>query len=175
MADSYNGIALPSSGTKITYDGKFIIPDNPIIPFIEGDGTGRDIWKASVRVFDAAVEIAYNGKRRVCVVRGVRRREGHGPLQDVAAGRHGRGLPRSACRHQGPADHAHRRRHSLAECRAAADSRSLCLRAPGEVLRGHPFAGKEPAPHEHGDLSARTRKTFMPASSGKREHRRRKS
>ena len=41
------------------------MPDNPIIPFIEGDGTGRDIWKASVRVFDAAVEKAYEGKRRV--------------------------------------------------------------------------------------------------------------
>ena len=65
MAASYNGIPLPSSGSKITYDGKFVIPDNPIIPFIEGDGTGRDIWKASVRVFDAAVEIAYGGKRRV--------------------------------------------------------------------------------------------------------------
>ena len=65
MASSYNGIPLPSSGSKITYDGKFVIPDNPIIPFIEGDGTGRDIWKASVRVFDAAVEIAYGGKRRV--------------------------------------------------------------------------------------------------------------
>lgn len=65
MAASFNGIPLPSSGAKITYDGKFNIPDNPIIPFIEGDGTGRDIWKASVRVFDAAVELAYGGKRRV--------------------------------------------------------------------------------------------------------------
>jgi len=66
VAASYNGISLPTSGTKITYeDGKLVIPDKPIIPFIEGDGTGRDIWKASVRVFDAAVEIAYNGKRRV--------------------------------------------------------------------------------------------------------------
>ncbi len=42
-----------------------IVPDFPVIPFIEGDGTGRDIWKASVRVFDAAVEKAYNGKRKV--------------------------------------------------------------------------------------------------------------
>src|ERR1035441_1778508 len=65
VAASYNEIPLPSCGTKITYEnGKLVIPDNPIIPFIEGDGTGRDIWKASVRVFDAAVEIAYNGKRR---------------------------------------------------------------------------------------------------------------
>lgn len=66
MAASYNGIPLPSSGTKITFEnGKLVIPDNPIIPFIEGDGTGRDIWKASVRVFDGAVEKAYGNKRRV--------------------------------------------------------------------------------------------------------------
>ena len=66
MASSFNAIPLPSSGTKITYEnGKLVIPDRPIIPFIEGDGTGRDIWKASVRVFDAAVERAYGGKRRV--------------------------------------------------------------------------------------------------------------
>jgi hypothetical protein len=51
---------------KIEYsNGKYRVPDHPIIPFIEGDGTGRDIWKASVRVFDAAVEKAYNGKRSV--------------------------------------------------------------------------------------------------------------
>jgi isocitrate dehydrogenase len=46
-------------------DGKLIVPDHPIVPFIEGDGTGPDIWKASVRVFDAAVKKAYNGKRKV--------------------------------------------------------------------------------------------------------------
>jgi isocitrate dehydrogenase len=40
------------------------VPDNPIIPFIEGDGTGRDIWRASARVFEAAVEKAYKGKRK---------------------------------------------------------------------------------------------------------------
>ncbi len=49
---------------KLT-NGKLIVPENPIIPFIEGDGTGRDIWNASVRVFDAAVEKAYKGKRKV--------------------------------------------------------------------------------------------------------------
>ena len=48
---------------KITLkDGKLIVPENPIIPFIEGDGTGPDIWKASVRVFDAAVSQSYKGK-----------------------------------------------------------------------------------------------------------------
>jgi isocitrate dehydrogenase len=66
MADSFNGVQVPSNGAEITYvGGKYKIPDNPIVPFIEGDGTGRDIWKASVRVFDAAVEKAYGGKRRV--------------------------------------------------------------------------------------------------------------
>jgi isocitrate dehydrogenase len=66
MADSYNGVSVPSNGQRISYSGgKYTIPDQPIIPFIEGDGTGRDIWKASVRVFDAAVEKAYGGKRRV--------------------------------------------------------------------------------------------------------------
>ena len=54
------------TGEKITLkDGKMIVPDQPIIPFIEGDGTGPDIWNASVKVFDAAVEKAYNGKRRI--------------------------------------------------------------------------------------------------------------
>src|ERR1700728_5235080 len=66
MAGSYNGIAVPSDGKKIGYaSGKYDVPDNPIVQFIEGDGTGRDIWKASLRVFDTAVEKAYKGKRRV--------------------------------------------------------------------------------------------------------------
>jgi isocitrate dehydrogenase len=66
MKAAYNGVAVPSGGKAIDYaNGKFIVPDNPIVPFIEGDGTGRDIWKASRAVFDAAVERAYGGKRRV--------------------------------------------------------------------------------------------------------------
>ena len=66
MQESYNGIAVPKDGAEIQYaNGKYTVPDNPIIPFIEGDGTGRDIWKASQRVFDAAVEKAYGGKRSV--------------------------------------------------------------------------------------------------------------
>src|ERR1700719_5021713 len=66
MKQTYNGRAIPQDGKGIDYvGGKSVTPDNPIIPFIEGDGTGRDIWKASRRVFDAAVEMAYGGKRRV--------------------------------------------------------------------------------------------------------------
>ncbi|PYT09095.1 MAG: NADP-dependent isocitrate dehydrogenase [Acidobacteria bacterium] len=62
----FNGIEVPADGQKITVDGmKLNVPDRPIIPFIEGDGTGRDIWRASRSVFDAAVEKAYGGNRRV--------------------------------------------------------------------------------------------------------------
>ena len=66
MQTTYNGLALPTDGQPIQYaDGEFQVPDNPIIPFIEGDGTGRDIWKASQRVFDGAVAKAYGGKRAI--------------------------------------------------------------------------------------------------------------
>jgi len=66
MKPSYNQQPVPSDGQAIEFSGgRFTIPNNPIVPFIEGDGTGRDIWKASQRVFDAAVEHAYGGKRRV--------------------------------------------------------------------------------------------------------------
>ncbi len=66
MQSSYSGVALPKDGKPIEYsNGTYQVPDNPIIPYIEGDGTGRDIWRASQRVFDAAVEKAYGGKRAV--------------------------------------------------------------------------------------------------------------
>ena len=63
---AFNGVSVPAEGEAIRFtDGKIVVPDNPIIPFIEGDGTGRDIWKASQVVFDGAVKKAYGGKRRV--------------------------------------------------------------------------------------------------------------
>src|SRR5271168_4685009 len=66
MKTSYNGVSVPAEGKGIGYSGgELQVPDTPVIPFIEGDGTGRDIWKASRRVFDAAVEQAYGGKKRV--------------------------------------------------------------------------------------------------------------
>ena len=62
---TFNKLPIPSDGETIeVLNGKFVIPNNPIIPFIEGDGTGRDIWKASRQVFTAAVEAAYSGKKR---------------------------------------------------------------------------------------------------------------
>jgi isocitrate dehydrogenase len=63
---TYTFARVPSGGQRITLrDGKLQVPDAPILPFIEGDGTGRDIWRAAVRVFDAAVRNAYGDRRRV--------------------------------------------------------------------------------------------------------------
>ncbi len=64
---TYQKLSPPQAGRKITRDtsGRLLVPDDPIIPFIEGDGTGPDIWNASVRVFDAAVRQVYGGKRRI--------------------------------------------------------------------------------------------------------------
>ncbi len=62
----YKYATIPPAGERIKASGGiFNVPDNPIIPFIEGDGTGADIWRASVRVFDAAVAIAHDGKRKI--------------------------------------------------------------------------------------------------------------
>jgi isocitrate dehydrogenase len=65
MAD-YKLSTVPRNGERIEFsDGKLTVPSRPIIPFVEGDGTGPDIWRASVRVFDAAVEKAYGGEKKI--------------------------------------------------------------------------------------------------------------
>jgi isocitrate dehydrogenase len=62
----FKHLKAPRDGTPITItNGQPVVPNDPIVPFIEGDGTGPDIWRASVRVFDAAVRKAYDGKRRL--------------------------------------------------------------------------------------------------------------
>ncbi|PWV92066.1 isocitrate dehydrogenase (NADP) [Paenibacillus cellulosilyticus] len=62
----FEKFALPTEGQPITIqDSQLQVPNNPIVPFIEGDGTGRDIWRASVRVLDAAVEKAYKGEKKI--------------------------------------------------------------------------------------------------------------
>ena len=56
----------PEGGAKITIkNGKLQVPDKPIVPFIEGDGTGPDVWRATVRILDAAIEKAYGGERKI--------------------------------------------------------------------------------------------------------------
>src|SRR3954467_12141168 len=63
---NFTALTPPATGAAISRkNGKLVVPDNPIIPFIEGDGTGPDIWRASVRVFDSAVAKAYGGKKQI--------------------------------------------------------------------------------------------------------------
>jgi isocitrate dehydrogenase len=62
---NFKDVKAPAGGTISIANGKLNVPDNPVIPFIEGDGTGPDIWRASVRVFDAAVAKAYAGKKKI--------------------------------------------------------------------------------------------------------------
>src|SRR5438128_4541175 len=63
---SFKDVTPPAGGQAIsTSQGKLQVPDHPVIPFIEGDGTGPDIWRASQRVFDGAVQKAYGGKRKI--------------------------------------------------------------------------------------------------------------
>ena len=62
---TYKSVTPPAGGKISIKDGKLTVPNNPVLPFIRGDGTGADIWAASVRVFDAAVQKAYGGKRKV--------------------------------------------------------------------------------------------------------------
>ncbi|HUE36517.1 MAG TPA: NADP-dependent isocitrate dehydrogenase [Candidatus Acidoferrum sp.] len=62
---AYKDVTPPQGGKISIQNGKLNVPDNPILPFIRGDGTGPDIWAASVRVFDAAVQKAYGGKRKI--------------------------------------------------------------------------------------------------------------
>ena len=63
---AYQNIQVPADGGKVTlHGGQLQVPDRPILPFIEGDGTGPDIWRASVRVLDAAVAKAYGGRRQI--------------------------------------------------------------------------------------------------------------
>jgi isocitrate dehydrogenase len=81
---TYKHVKVPTEGQPITADGKgaLKVPDYPIIPFIQGDGTGPDIWNASVRVFDAAVAKCYGGKRRIAwmeIYAGEKANEVYGP------------------------------------------------------------------------------------------------
>ena len=111
MQTSYNGIPIPADGKAIEYaNGMYTVPDHPIIPFIEGDGTGRDIWRASQRVFDAAVEKAYGGKRAVEWYEVLAGEKSYRKIEELAARRYGEGDGGLSRVDQGAADDAGGRR-----------------------------------------------------------------
>ena len=127
--------APPASGSVITKnpDGTLNVPNDPILPFIEGDGTGPDIWAASRRVFDEAVRLAYGGAKKI-------------HWYEIYAGekafnRFGQWLPDATLDAikkyrvaiKGPADHSGGRRHPQLERHASPGTRPLRLRPPGAL------------------------------------------
>ena len=153
---AYQHIKIPSGGEKIKVNKDFSlsVPDNPIIPYIEGDGTGVDITPVMLKVVDAAVKKAYGGKtqdrldgdvRRREVLQGVRR-ERVAARGDAGGGEGIRGLD------QGAAHHAGRRRHPLDQRGAAPGARPLRLPAAGALVQGRALAAQGARGRRHGDL-----------------------
>ena len=125
---SFNGVEVPQEGSRIRLDqGQLSVPANPIIPYIEGDGTGRDIWRAAVRVFDAAVDKAYAGERKVCWYEVFAGEKAFREVRGVAAQRHFGGDSILSGGHQGAPDHSGRRRHSKLERHPPAGPQPLRL------------------------------------------------
>src|SRR4051812_50178624 len=93
----------PKQGAAITREsGRLVVPDNPIIPFIEGDGTGADIWRASVRVLDASVAKAYGGQRKIRWVEGYAGQKSVDNLGPWLPDGTGKGLSHYPGRNKGP-------------------------------------------------------------------------
>ena len=142
---------------KITMsaEGVLHVPDNPIIPFIEGDGIGVDIWPAAKLVLDAAAKKYGKTIEWKEVLAGQKAFDETGDwLPDQTVDR----LSRLPHRHQGTAHHADRRRLSLAQRRAAPDPRPLRVPAPGALVPGRPSPGQASRTGRHGHLSREHRR-----------------
>jgi isocitrate dehydrogenase len=147
-----NGAGMSTSLIKVPAQGQKIIPgqpipDNPVIPFIEGDGIGVDITPVMQKVVDAAVQKSYGGKRRISWMEVYAGEKGDPPVRTrrLAAGRNHHRLQGLFGIHQGAADHPGGRRHPLAQCRPAPGDGPLPVRTSGALLQGHPSPLKDPS------------------------------
>ena len=142
-----------STGTAITMEGgKLVVPDHPIIPFIEGDGTGPDIWRAAQRVFDAAVAKAYGGRRQIAWLEVLAGEKSKNAVDDWLPEETLTAIRTPPRRDQGPAHDAGGRRHPVAQRGPPPAARPLRLRAPGAVVQGRAVAGAAPRARRHGHL-----------------------
>ena len=144
----YQHIKVPEGGDKITVNKDFSlnVSDQPIIPYIEGDGTGFDITPVMIKVVDAAVAHAYKGKRKIHwmeIFAGEKATKVYGP--DVAPGRNAAGAEGIRGVDQGAAHDPGRRRDPFAERRAAPGTRPVRVPAPGAVLQGRAVSGARAA------------------------------
>jgi isocitrate dehydrogenase len=143
----YQHVKVPTAGQRITVNKDFSlnVPDNPIIPYIEGDGTGVDITPVMIRVVDAAVAKAYGGKRKIHwmeVYAGEKSTQVYGP--DVwLPTRRSRSFATTWSRSRAAHD-AGRRRDTLAQRRAAPAARPLRLPAAGPYFAGVPSPSSRP-------------------------------
>jgi isocitrate dehydrogenase len=138
---TFSILKAPTEGTAITRKaGRLVVPDDPIIPFIEGDGTGPDIWRASVRVFDEAVRKAFGGARRIVWF--------EVPAGEKAKEQYGEWLPNDTLEAvraykvaiKGPLTTPVGGGIRSLNVTLAAGARSLRVRAARAVLRRHAFA-----------------------------------
>ena len=165
-------IEVPADGAKIVPGEP--TPDNPIIPFIEGDGIGVDITPVMKAVVDAAVEKAYGGARQIHwleIYAGEKATRVYGSdvwLPDETLDRGARVLGLD----QGPADDPDRRRPPLAQRRAAPGARPLRLPAAGALLRRRPEPAARPVADGHGDLPREHRGHLRRDRMGGRDRRR---
>ena len=142
-------LAIMADKITLADDGTLSVSDQPIIPFIEGDGTGVDIWPAAKLVLDAAAAQVRQVDR---LEGGPGRREGvQGDRRLASRGDHRR-LPGVPHRHQGPADDPGRRRLPVAQRRPSPDPRPVRVPAAHSLVRGRPLAGQAPRPGGHGHL-----------------------
>ncbi len=137
-------VVVPAQGKKITLqNGKLNVPENPIIPYIEGDGIGVDVTPAMLKVVDAAVEKAYKGERKISwmeIYTGEKSTQVYG--QDVWLPAETLDLIREyRVAIKGPADHSCWWRYSLSERCPAPGTGSLHLPASGTLLSGHSKPG----------------------------------
>jgi hypothetical protein len=152
----YQHIQVPTAGQKIKVNPDFSlqVPDEPIIPYIEGDGTGVDITPVMIKVVDAAVAKAYGGKKKIRwmeIYAGEKSTRVYGPdvwLPPETL----EGAARLRRLDQGAADDPGRRRHPLAQRRAPPGARPLRVPQADPVLQGRAFAGQGAREDQHGDL-----------------------
>ena len=147
------------SGSKVTIEnGKLIVPDDPILPFIEGDGIGPDIWAASERVLDAAVEKAYGGKRKIYwkeVLAGQKAFDATGewlPDETLEA------IEKYLVAIKGPLTTPVGGGHPLIECGAAPEVGSFCLPPPGALVYRCALSGETAGTDRYGYFSGKYRR-----------------